>query len=520
MGWSAGSERRFSGSSSGVRAVTPESLPVLSHGKRHVVAAEAEAVAQGYLDVALRRLVRRVVEVTFRVRVLIIDRWRNHAITDHERADEEFQRAGGPKHVPRRRLRGTDVELLRVVAKDGLDRSRLVEVVRGRRGSVRVDVADVRGRDPSVLDGPPHGALSAFPVRRGLRDVVRIPGGAVANDLGVDLRAAPLRVLELLEDHDSRTLAHHEAVTRRIEGARSRFRRIVALRQRLHVREAADGHRRDRRLGATRDHHVRIAVRDGAERITDGVCARRACGYGGVVRALCVEEHRDDAGRDVGDEHRDEERRDLPRPAFAIDVVLLLEALQPADAAAEDDAGGIGIVAVSGPELGILHGLDGSRDRVLRVSVGSLGFFSIHVLERIEPFDFAREPHRELARVELGDRRRAGAPVDQRTPGRRHVVADWRERTDPGDDDPSLRHALTFSLRYPSASPTVRSLSASSSGMSMLNSFSNSITNSTMSRLSAPRSSMKLASLVSFSRSTPSSFSMMSFTFSEWSAMT
>src|SRR3954467_2701953 len=55
--------------------------------------------------------------------------------------------------------------------------------------------------------------------------------------------------------------------------------------------------------------------------------------------------------------------------------------------------------------------------------------------------------------------------------------------------------------------------------MSMLNSFSNSITSSTMSRLSAPRSSMKLASAVSFSRSTPSSFSMMSLTFSELSAM-
>src|SRR5919107_5156885 len=64
------------------------------------------------------------------------------------------------------------------------------------------------------------------------------------------------------------------------------------------------------------------------------------------------------------------------------------------------------------------------------------------------------------------------------------------------------------------ASPTVRSFSASSSGMSMSNSFSNAITSSTVSRLSAPRSSMKLASLVSFSRSTPSSSTMMSLTFS------
>src|SRR3989440_6329006 len=50
--------------------------------------------------------------------------------------------------------------------------------------------------------------------------------------------------------------------------------------------------------------------------------------------------------------------------------------------------------------------------------------------------------------------------------------------------------------------------------MSMSNSFSNAITSSTVSRLSAPRSSMKLASEVSLSRSTPSSSTMMSFTFS------
>src|SRR2546430_13305453 len=50
--------------------------------------------------------------------------------------------------------------------------------------------------------------------------------------------------------------------------------------------------------------------------------------------------------------------------------------------------------------------------------------------------------------------------------------------------------------------------------MSMSNSFSNAITSSTVSRLSAPRSSMKPASDVSLSRSTPSSSTMMSLTFS------
>src|SRR5437660_12916729 len=50
--------------------------------------------------------------------------------------------------------------------------------------------------------------------------------------------------------------------------------------------------------------------------------------------------------------------------------------------------------------------------------------------------------------------------------------------------------------------------------MSMSNSFSKAMTSSTVSRLSAPRSSMTLASDVSLSRSTPSSSTMISLTFS------
>src|SRR5438552_13402970 len=76
------------------------------------------------------------------------------------------------------------------------------------------------------------------------------------------------------------------------------------------------------------------------------------------------------------------------------------------------------------------------------------------------------------------------------------------------------RYLPIFSWRYCSACPTVLSFSASSSGMSMSNSFSKAITSSTVSRLSAPRSSMKLASDVSLSRSTSSSSTMMSLTFS------
>src|SRR5258708_21594830 len=65
------------------------------------------------------------------------------------------------------------------------------------------------------------------------------------------------------------------------------------------------------------------------------------------------------------------------------------------------------------------------------------------------------------------------------------------------------RQLFAFFSRNFVASPTVKIVSAASSGISQPNSSSNAITSSTVSRLSAPRSSMKLAASTTFSGSTP-----------------
>src|SRR3954449_6131671 len=66
----------------------------------------------------------------------------------------------------------------------------------------------------------------------------------------------------------------------------------------------------------------------------------------------------------------------------------------------------------------------------------------------------------------------------------------------------SLQLFAFFSRNFV-ASPTVKIVSAASSGISQPNSSSNAITSSTVSRLSAPRSSIKLADSVTLSGSTP-----------------
>src|ERR687895_159564 len=85
-----------------------------------------------------------------------------------------------------------------------------------------------------------------------------------------------------------------------------------------------------------------------------------------------------------------------------------------------------------------------------------------------------------------------------------------QETGGPFDDGPSGsvstrpgRQLLAFFSRNFVASPTVKIVSAASSGISQPNSSSNAITSSTVSRLSAPRSSIKLALSTTLSGSTP-----------------
>src|ERR1051326_8063057 len=88
-------------------------------------------------------------------------------------------------------------------------------------------------------------------------------------------------------------------------------------------------------------------------------------------------------------------------------------------------------------------------------------------------------------------------------PAWRPLVDDGTAGRQAGSAAFSLGQLLAFFSRNFTASPTVRIVSAASSGISQPNSSSNAITSSTVSRLSAPRSSMKLALSVTFSGSTP-----------------
>ena len=160
-----------------------------------------------------------------------------------------------------------------------------------------------------------HAAERAVAVlgRRG--DVIGVARQAVADHFGIDLGAARLGVLVLLEHDDAGALAHDEAVAVLVVGPRGLGRRVVeAGRQRAAGGEAGDRDAADRRFRAARHHHVGIAERDQARRVADRVRAGRAGGHDRMVRPLQAVLDRHVAGGEIDQAAGNEERRHAARP--------------------------------------------------------------------------------------------------------------------------------------------------------------------------------------------------------------
>ncbi len=117
------------------------------------------------------------------------------------------------------------------------------------------------GLHPGLAQRHPHrsSAPAPFGVRRG--DVIGVARQAVADHLGIDLRAARLGVLIFLEHHHARALAHDEAVAVLVVGAAGLLGPVVKAHvERPRLGEAGHADRADGRFRAAREHDVGIVV--------------------------------------------------------------------------------------------------------------------------------------------------------------------------------------------------------------------------------------------------------------------
>ena len=182
-----------------------------------------------------------------------------------------------------------------------------------------------------------HRALRAVDVRRG--HVVRVGAHAEADQLGVDLRAAPLGVLVLLEHQHAGAFAEHEAVAvlvprprRGLPDRRCGSRARAPRRSRR--RRAARRSPRRRRRPSRRRRRTRSAGRPSPMQCRPVVQAVTIARFG-PWKPNMIETW---PGDHVDDRRRHEERRDAARPALLELGLGVLDQRQAADAGADQAA--------------------------------------------------------------------------------------------------------------------------------------------------------------------------------------
>ena len=139
----------------------------------------------------------------------------------------------------------------------------------------------------------------------------------------------------------------------------------------------------DRRFGAAREHHVGIAKPDQPRGIADGVRAGGAGRDHGMVRAFEPMLDRHIAGGEIDQAAWNEERAHPPRALLGEEQRSLLDALQAADARADQDAGADLIFIGGRLPAGIGQGLRRRGHRIDNKVVDLPLLFRLHPIVRI-----------------------------------------------------------------------------------------------------------------------------------------
>ncbi len=156
--------------------------------------------------------------------------------------------------------------------------------------------------------------------------------------------------------------------------------------------------------------------------------------------------HRDVAGRDVGNQLRDEERRNLPRAAGVELGALLDEGLHAADAGADIDAEALRRDLAR--DAAVLHRLGGRGHCVLAVKVGPAEHGLFHIIFRMEVPDLGGQLHLVAGSVELGDGTDSVFARNQAVPEGFYIISHRRHGAHAGHNHSSAHSTLPWIPKF------------------------------------------------------------------------
>ena len=159
----------------------------------------------------------------------------------------------------------------------------------------------------------------------------------------------------------------------------------------------------------------RVGALDDFESVADGVRGRGASSGCGGIRAFRAVANRDVAGSEIDDRRRNEKRRNLARTAGQIFRMFALDDVEPADAGADVNAGGVGNFRRDF-RAGHLDGEIRSCHGQLNEPAGFLQFFFFNPIQRIEIADFSGDTAIKSGGIKMGDGANAALAGEQIAP--------------------------------------------------------------------------------------------------------
>src|ERR1700724_308828 len=302
-----------------------------------VGAAEAEGIRQdGTQSHAVAALAHNVHIRESRIELLDIRAFAKEAVLHHQQRVDCFLHPGGAEGMAGQGFCRGDRRTLSGRSENGSYRLDLLHIANFRRSRMGIDVID---RSSHIFERHAHAPYRSFAGRRD--HVMAVRGQTISGDLGVNLRAARLGTLQLLQHQYPSAAGDDETVPVLIIGAGGARGTVVESR-------GHRGHRIEQNregpielFAAAREYHVLLAVLDHLIGIADAVVGSRAGRRDRVIDALDFEPggKRRRGGRGHRLWHR--KRPDLFRSLGARDIRGLDESPRRRPARTHDDAGAL-----------------------------------------------------------------------------------------------------------------------------------------------------------------------------------
>ena len=151
--------------------------------------AKAEAVVERIFDSARSWCVRCYIKINQWIKIIKIDGRRHNLVLHGKQAGDRLNYSGSAEQVASHRFCCTDVELVGVLTKNGLDCSNFCNITEWGGGAVGIDIIDFFGRNSRHGECCSHGIDCSYAFRMWRSQVIGVGGCSYTDDFSVDFGA-------------------------------------------------------------------------------------------------------------------------------------------------------------------------------------------------------------------------------------------------------------------------------------------------------------------------------------------